>query len=495
MSNEICVIGAGIAGLVTAKVLRADGFEVTVFERDHAIGGVWAASRTYPELRANNSRDTYAFSDFPYPSTADDFPSAPQVRAYLEDYARHFRVLDDVEFGVEVVRVARRGGSDAGFDVTVRRGAAEETRRFDYVAVCNGTFPVPIVPEIPGLDRFAGTVAHSSGVVDPEAARGKRVVVVGGAKSAFDTAAWAAAVASSCTLVHRTPAWMAPRYFFGRFRAEEVVISRFSEAFLRPYHRASRFEHLLHGPLGPLVRLHWKMVSSLIRNRSGMPAAMLPDSTLPDGFEKVGVGGDFYRVLVEGRVNERRSSIREIDGPSAVVLENGERLEADLLVFATGYRQDLGFLTDELRASVHRDGDFRLYRRILPPRERRLGFVGYASSFAAQLTSEIAAHWLSESFLGRLELPDEAAMEEEIDRVLAWNREVFPGRPGGYFIGPYLAHYVDELMRDMGQPCARTRSSVLEYFGPYRPSQYATLAEDRRSARAISGSPSGAPRL
>jgi cation diffusion facilitator CzcD-associated flavoprotein CzcO len=88
--ERVCVIGAGIAGLVTSKVLKEDGFEVVVFEKQPELGGVWAASRTYPGLRANNPRETYAFSDYPYPETADDFPAAEQVRSYLGSYADHF---------------------------------------------------------------------------------------------------------------------------------------------------------------------------------------------------------------------------------------------------------------------------------------------------------------------------------------------------------------------------------------------------------------------
>jgi cation diffusion facilitator CzcD-associated flavoprotein CzcO len=76
--KTVCIIGAGVAGLVSAKVLKRDGFEVTVFEKESAIGGVWAEPRSYPELRSNNPRETYAFSDFDYPESADEFPTAGQ---------------------------------------------------------------------------------------------------------------------------------------------------------------------------------------------------------------------------------------------------------------------------------------------------------------------------------------------------------------------------------------------------------------------------------
>jgi dimethylaniline monooxygenase (N-oxide forming) len=74
--QRVAVIGGGVAGLVSSKVLRQDGFDVTLFEKEPAVGGVWAASRAYPGLRTNNPRETYAFSDFPYPKGADEFPTA-----------------------------------------------------------------------------------------------------------------------------------------------------------------------------------------------------------------------------------------------------------------------------------------------------------------------------------------------------------------------------------------------------------------------------------
>lgn len=80
--KRVCVIGAGVAGLVTAKVLAEDGFDVVVFEKEPEIGGVWTVSRTYPGLRANNSRDTYAFSDHPYPDSAAVWPGAPGSSAW-----------------------------------------------------------------------------------------------------------------------------------------------------------------------------------------------------------------------------------------------------------------------------------------------------------------------------------------------------------------------------------------------------------------------------
>jgi dimethylaniline monooxygenase (N-oxide forming) len=488
-THRVCVIGAGIAGLVTAKVLNQDGFDVTVFEREPTLGGVWATSRTYPGLRANNPRESYAFADFPYPRTADDFPTAEQVRAYLESYADKFGVRSLIRFSTEVVSVSRQPrtrDSVGRFRAGIRLASApgmEERLDFGSVAVCSGVFSEPHIPEIAGREQFSGKVFHSSQFVDQEQVSGRRVVVVGAGKSALDCAAAAAERASSCTLLLRAPHWMMPRYFFGLVRFDRLALTKFAELFI-PYHRESRVEALLHGLGKPLVGLWWRGLTRLLRAHLRMPPALVPDLPMPIGFENLGVGGEFYESLRRGRVQPKRGQVSAFAGPTTISLDTGEHLEADVIIFATGWRQELPFLDQDLRSQIQRDGVFRLYRHILPSTESHIGFVGYASSTACQLTSEIAAHWLSQCFRGELALPSVAEMEQEISRVRRWVGEILPARPEGYFIGPFVAHYVEELLRDMRLPTLRTRNLFKEYFAPLWPDRYADVTAERRRMRA-----------
>lgn len=57
--TNVAVIGAGIVGLVQAKILADDGFKVTIFTRDKAVGGTWNSDRIYPGLRTNRSESPY----------------------------------------------------------------------------------------------------------------------------------------------------------------------------------------------------------------------------------------------------------------------------------------------------------------------------------------------------------------------------------------------------------------------------------------------------
>lgn len=74
-------------------------------------------------------------------------------------------------------------------------------------------------------------------------------------------------------------------------------------------------------------------------------------------------------------------------------------------------------------------------------------------------------------------------MDWEIARVRKWASEAFPERNEGYFIGPYVAHYTDELVEDMGLRTKRIRDPLRRYFGRFLPDRYRDLASERRSAR------------
>jgi hypothetical protein len=95
-------------------------------------------------------------------------------------------------------------------------------------------------------------------------------------------------------------------------------------------------------------------------------------------------------------------------------------------------------LVPELRRGAADERGLRLYRHILPPEESNLGFVGYASSIANTLTSELSAQWLSDAFAGRLRFPEEPAMRAEISRVQLWAERTSPAAREAITSGPSL---------------------------------------------------------
>lgn len=486
------IIGAGLSGLVTAKTLLEEGFDVTVFEKDEEVGGVWARSRRYPGLQTQNPRDTYAFSDFPMPRSYPEHPSGEQVQAYLAAYADHFGVTEHVRFGTVVEHAAPLAD---GWTVRSARvdGGGARTERFDYLAVCNGTFCDPYIPGFRGLDAFqqaGGTVLHSSWLGDGEQVRGRRVVVVGGAKSACDAAMAALPAAARTTLVFRHAKWKMPKKFFGAVPLRYILTTRFSEALFRGRELRGT-EKVLHTVGAPGVWLFWRGIEALLRVTYGLDrAGMVPEERLEDvvscalSLETDGM----YAAVHAGRLGVRQAGIRALH-PGWVELDTGEWIQADAVVFGTGFRQGAPFLDEGVRRTVQDDaGVFHLYRNIAHPDVPRLAFVGYNSSLYSQLTSEIGARWAARLWMGELRLPPREQVLEEVRARWAWLREHRPaGTASGTCVVPFNFHHIDDLLRDMGARTARRANRIAEWMMPVDPGNYAGLkAElDRNRGRRL----------
>ena len=163
--------------------------------------------------------------------------------------------------------------------------------------------------------------------------------------------------------------------------------------------------------------------------------------------------------------------------------------QADLIVFATGWQRDLSFLEESLRNQIFQSGRFRLFRRILPPEQQRLAFVGYFPTLVCQVSSEVAAHWTAQCFNGALQLPTVAEMEREIERLEDWARERLPDSSDGIFTGPYQSHYNNDLMRDMNLQIDRTSNVLTEYMGSYLSKRYVTLGQELQEIRNNKATP------
>src|SRR5258707_8580950 len=86
--KTVCIIGAGVAGLVAAKTFAARGHGVTILERSGDLGGVWEPAPSHPEGQTPSPKDLYRYTDKPMPDSYPEWPNGPQVHAYLTEYAR-----------------------------------------------------------------------------------------------------------------------------------------------------------------------------------------------------------------------------------------------------------------------------------------------------------------------------------------------------------------------------------------------------------------------
>ncbi len=457
---RIAIIGAGISGLVTARILAAAGHSVRVLEKAQQIGGVWNPERHYPGLRTQTPRDCYAFSDFPMPRDYPEFPSASQMHRYLQSYADHHGISSHIELQSAVTRITHRTDGRPGWLLSVT-GANDSTRTeaFDFVVVCNGVFNEPDLPSFPGRTAFeaaGGSVHHSTGLT-LESLRQRDVVVVGFGKSALDIAEAASAAARSCTLVCSRIGWKVPRFLPGGINAKHFILSRFSEFWL-PHPSMRGLRRFLHERMPRLVDFYWTASERALGRQLGLlTKKMRPPLRLR---ESVGTcfglaPDDNFRAIRGGRIGLHVSRVVDLT-PQGVATADGAAISAQTVVFATGFRQQCSFLEAEQQKTLFRaDGVPRLYRSLVSPGIPDMAFNGYNGGGASQLLAELGARWIAQLVAGDLRLPDHASMETEIEADLAMRRRLIRAPRGlGYYAAPFMFAYMDQLLADMDLPPA-----------------------------------------
>jgi dimethylaniline monooxygenase (N-oxide forming) len=486
-NKDVCIIGAGISGLVAAKTFIEEGYNVTVFEKNKELGGVWEKSKTYPGVTTQTPREIYSFSDYPMPQSYPEWPTGEQVNRYLQSYAQFFGVTEKIQFKTEVIRVERTPSTSSKWLVTAGLTAHNslviEKFYFDIVLICNGTCHTPNLPDFPGVDRFTnsgGTILHSSQFNDLSLIKDKRLVVVGFEKSATDIATLAVNQASDCTLIFRQASWKVPRYFLGAINIKNLMLTRFGEMWFR-YHKLEGIEKILHTVGKPIVWAFWRIMERIFRIQFRLDACkMVPEKPIEEMMTctlSVATRG-FYKYVLQDKIHAKKSQNIEFSKDS-ITLESGEKIPADIVILGTGFRQSIPFLEENYQKHiVDRNGVFHLYRNLIHPDVPQIGFVGYNNSLSCMMSAELGSRWLVEYFKGNLTLPSRSKMLEAIYTNLEWRyRERARGLFSGTCVLPFTFHYFDDLMNDLGVR-VRQNGSLPEIVKPLSPSAYKDLKHE-----------------
>ncbi|KAK4176132.1 hypothetical protein QBC36DRAFT_188164 [Triangularia setosa] len=192
---DLVVIGAGIAGLSSAKIYHQLNNDKTlaILDDKESVGGVWAKSRLYSELRTNNMLGTYQFPDFPM--TTEQFGVKPGdhipgiiVHEYLASYAEKFGIADKIRFHHKVVTAEHRDGSDGGWILTMEHDGKPSKILAKKLIVATGVTSEPFLPRIDGQGEFSAPLFHSADFLQhaDTLKTTDRVTVFGGSKSAWD---------------------------------------------------------------------------------------------------------------------------------------------------------------------------------------------------------------------------------------------------------------------------------------------------------------------
>ncbi len=307
---DLAIVGGGLAGVVALAYARRAGLEAIVLERRDRIGGLWRDLPAWQDIQISPA--DWALGDLPLEGATQ-----PHILANIESWVERFGLADGIQLNTPVQQ-ARASGS--GWELVTPRGLVCAK----HLVAATGAHNTAVIPPVV---RSGSTVSefHSCALRNAALLTGRDVLVVGGGASAFDLLDLCFAQgARRVAWAYRGLRWFTPTR--------------------KPKHIA--------GSVRGFARMQ----------ASGMTAAEQSAAIGADmrsRYEKFGISEilpthDFdvrHDQLVPGRhgmlenfarIERHRSSVASITGRT-VTLKDGCSVEADVLLWGTGYGVDLSY--------------------------------------------------------------------------------------------------------------------------------------------------------
>ena len=205
--HKVLVIGGGMSGVLAAYRLQEARIPYIVIEKNASVGGTWFENR-YPGARVDVGNHLYSYSFEPAHHWSQYFSQQKELQQYFEDVVQHHHLQQHFRFNTEVTGASFDERSGLWTVDTVDKDGVTEQYVANSVISAVGQLNRPILPDIPGIDTFAGQWCHSAAWDDSIDCTGKNVVVVGSGASAFQLVPAIAGQVKHLTVFQRSAPWM-----------------------------------------------------------------------------------------------------------------------------------------------------------------------------------------------------------------------------------------------------------------------------------------------
>lgn len=333
------VIGAGMAGILSAIKLREAGFsDITVYEKADRLGGTWREN-TYPGISCDVPSHLYTYTFAPNPEWSHTFAPGPEILAYFEAVARRHGVDRLIRYGQEVCRLDHDG---TRWRVTTSTGEQDAA---DVVIAATGVLHHPRYPDIDGLDEFAGRVFHSARWDHSVPLAGARLGVIGTGSSAVQITGAVTDVVAEFFLFQRTPQWILPvdnppipEADRARYRADPSALTalrtELNAGFIQSFANA-----VVDADSAALKKLENAARANLEDSVTdpGLREKLRPDYRA--GCKRLIISANFYQAIQRPNAHLITEPIERVE-PEGVRTADGVLHRLDVLVLATGFQVD-----------------------------------------------------------------------------------------------------------------------------------------------------------
>jgi dimethylaniline monooxygenase (N-oxide forming) len=442
MSKQVAIIGGGPSGITSAKHCSSFGLNPVVFEINALPGGLWIpGTKIWSSLHCNFTKYGMSFSDFPWPNDPSFlYAHRDQLKDYLLSYIRHFDLLKYFKLKCRVDSASQL--DDLKWKVTwtdlVENVKHEQV--FDYLIVACGFLSQPNIPNLRNKENFKGLVMHSNDYKNnDQRLKGKRVLVVGSSNSSVEIASDLVGHAKSVINLFRRPFWVTPKFVKRKSNQnKDIYVPRDFLFYTRKFTYSNESKYEKYSEILP---------EQVDKNICPPDLYIDANYNLPVNF---GISEHYFRLVKEKKIETKRGEMKAFVS-TGIQLEDDSLVEADVILYCTGYRLEIPFFSREILDKIEYDKDnyknpIILYKHTFHPSLPNLAFV-FLTRGLFFIGLELQSKWAALVFSGKKEHPKLEDMNKEIElnrlkRMNTHSSVQFPH-------GPYV-ELVDQLAKGIG---------------------------------------------
>jgi len=343
---DVVVVGAGLSGIGAGYHIQnsCPNKSFTILEGRDAIGGTWDLFK-YPGIRSDSDMYTFGFPFHPWknPKAIADGAS---IMAYLNDTVDTYNLRKHIQFGKRVA-ASNWSSTEKKWTLTINDSHSGESRTItcNFLFMCSGYYDyrAGYEPNFPNAGTFEGIKIHPQHWDTNLNYANKKIVIIGSGATAVTLLPILAETAKEVTLLQRSPTYMAV------LPSEDVIANTFKKILPNQLaHTLARWKNILLGiGIYNFSRKWPQIMSNFLRkqvkkrlNEDYKDEDFTPKYNPWDQRICAVPDGDLFRSIRSGKAKIVTNTIKSFvkDG---IELNSGEKLEADIIITATGLKVQL----------------------------------------------------------------------------------------------------------------------------------------------------------
>lgn len=340
--HETVIVGAGFSGIGTAIQLDRAGMpDYLVIEAGEEAGGTWYWN-TYPGIAVDIPSFSYQFSFEKSTTWSRTYAPGHELKAYAVHCVDKYGLRPRIRFSTKV-RTAEFDDAEGIWRVALESAGTTTEVTARFLVNASGALTVPNLPDIPGVDSFAGVTMHTARWDHEQDLTGKRVAIIGTGASAVQVIPEIAPIVKQLSVFQRTPIWCFPKF--------DVPLSKAARSMMRlplgqtlqrlisqAYVELTFTLAAQYFTVNPMAKRMGALGEAYLRKQVHDPEVR--DKLTPRyavGCKRPGFHNTYLSTFNRDNVELVTEPIDKITG-SGVATDDGALREVDVLILATGFK-------------------------------------------------------------------------------------------------------------------------------------------------------------